>query len=73
MHRIAHERGSSPRDALPEALDFRDAVLALYLQLSEQVRPQVGGATHRYLAGLSNWIRGNLDWSMHTGRYISGS
>ena len=66
---IAHERGSSPRDALPEALDFRDAVLALYLQLSEQVRPQVGGATHRYLAGLSNWIRGNLDWSMHTGRY----
>ena len=66
---IAHERGSSPLEALPEALDFRDGVLALYLQLSEQVRPHVGAATHRYLAGLSNWIRGNLDWSMHTGRY----
>ena len=66
---IAHERGRSPSEALPEALDFRDAVLALYLQLSEQVRPTVGAATHRYLSGLSAWIRGNLDWSMHTGRY----
>jgi hypothetical protein len=66
---IANERGSSPREAMPEALDFRDAVLALYLELSEQVRPTAGVAARRYLAGLSAWIRGNLDWSTHTGRY----
>jgi Terpene synthase family 2, C-terminal metal binding len=66
---IAHERGVGPREAVPEALDFRDAVLALYLELSEQVRPGLGPTAHRYLAGLSHWIRGNLDWSMHTGRY----
>jgi hypothetical protein len=69
---IANERGSSPREAVPEALDFRDAVLALYLELSEQVRPTAGTATRRYLSGLSAWIRGNLDWSTHTGRYRRG-
>jgi hypothetical protein len=66
---IANERGVTPREALPEALDFRDSVLDLYLQLSEKVRPTVGPSTHRYLDGLSHWIRGNLDWSAHTGRY----
>jgi Terpene synthase family 2, C-terminal metal binding len=66
---IAHERDRTPDEALPEAVGFRDAVLTLYLQLSEQVRPTAGPATRRYLDGLSAWIRGNLDWSMHTARY----
>jgi hypothetical protein len=66
---IAHERGVTQREALTEALDLRDAVLSLYLQLSDQVRAHASASAHRYLDGLSRWIRGNLDWSMHTGRY----
>ena len=69
---IAHERGVDPRQAIPEALDMRDAQVALFLQLSEKVRPTLSPAGHKYLAGLSAWIRGNLDWSMHTGRYRRG-
>jgi hypothetical protein len=69
---IANERERAAREALPEALDFRDAVLSLYLRLSEQVRPHVSHGTQRYIGGLSAWIRGNLDWSMHTGRYRRG-
>lgn len=66
---IAHERGQTPNDALPAAVAYRDAVLRLYVRLSRQVEPQVSAATQRYIAGLSAWIRGNLDWSMHTCRY----
>jgi Terpene synthase family 2, C-terminal metal binding len=66
---IAQERGQSPDAALPEAVAFRDAVLALYLQLYQHVEPAVSAATRRYMSGLSAWIRGNLDWSMHTARY----
>jgi Terpene synthase family 2, C-terminal metal binding len=66
---IAYERGQSPDAALSEAIAFRDAVLALYLQLHWQVEPTVSPATRRYLRGLSAWIRGNLDWSAHSSRY----
>jgi hypothetical protein len=66
---IAHERGQRPDAALPEAVAFRDAVLAAYLRLSAQVKPGVSASTRRYLRGLSAWIRGNLDWSMRTARY----
>ena len=69
---IAHERGQSPRDALPEVVAYRDTVLDLYLRLVDQVTPQVRPPTRRYIAGLSAWIRGNLDWSTHTGRYRNG-
>lgn len=66
---IAHERGQSAVEAVPEAVAFRDAVLALYLQLSAEVLPVVTPPTRRYIHGLSAWIRGNLDWSTHTARY----
>jgi hypothetical protein len=69
---IAHERGVQPADALPEAVAYRDAVLARYLELLPEVDPQVGAAARRYLGGLSAWIRGNLDWSMRTPRYQRG-
>ncbi|MFC0110551.1 terpene synthase family protein [Kibdelosporangium aridum] len=64
---IAHERGVSPGEALPEAVAFRDAVLDLFLRLRDQV--VAGPETMRYISGLSAWIRGNLDWSVNTARY----
>jgi hypothetical protein len=66
---IAHEREQTPDEALPEAIAFRDAVMALYLQLCQRVEPVVSDATRRYMSGLSAWIRGNLDWSMNSARY----
>ncbi len=66
---IAHERGQTPDEALPEAVAYRDGVLRVFLALRGQVEPEVDAPTRRYIAGLGSWIRGNLDWSMHTGRY----
>ncbi|HVQ94468.1 MAG TPA: hypothetical protein VMU51_25750 [Mycobacteriales bacterium] len=69
---IAHERQLPTAEALRAALVYRDAVLALYLALVDQVEPQVSEATRHYISGLSAWIRGNLDWSTHTDRYRMG-
>jgi hypothetical protein len=66
---IAHERGVDLSDAVPEAVAHRDAVLKLYLALTRQVEPELSTNGQRYVDGLSSWIRGNLDWSTHTGRY----
>lgn len=66
---IANQERLSPSEALPKAVAFRDAVLALYLRLREQTILAVGPDTQRYIGGLSAWIRGNLDWSVHTARY----
>jgi hypothetical protein len=66
---IAHQCQQSPDAALPKAIAFRDAVLAAYFELYQQVEPAVSDATRRYMSGLSAWIRGNLDWSMNSARY----
>ena len=66
---IAGERGHTPPEALAATMALRDAALALYLRLREQVRSTVQPLTNRYLDGLSSWIRANLDWSAHSARY----
>lgn len=66
---LAEQQGTKPADALPSAIALRDAALARYLELRDQVEPTLGAAGRRYLGGLSAWIRGNLDWSANTARY----
>lgn len=66
---LANARGYSVEEAVEEAVDIRDRVLALYLRLHDKVRADASPELRRYLAGLSSWIRGHLDWGMTTMRY----
>jgi hypothetical protein len=66
---LAQAMGCSPTEAVDEAVDIRDRVLGLYLQLHEKVKASASPALGRYLAGLSSWVRGHLDWGMTTMRY----
>ncbi|MFI6099228.1 hypothetical protein ACIA8G_27055 [Lentzea sp. NPDC051213] len=66
---IANQNGTTPADALPSVIALRDAVLARFLELRDDVETLVGPDTRRYIGGLSAWIRGNLDWSANTARY----
>jgi len=69
---IVNERRCSPAAAVDAAVRMRDRVLVLFLRLRDQVGAQSNDPrVHRYLAGLSSWIRGHLDWGMATARYIN--
>ncbi|MFC4515753.1 hypothetical protein [Streptomyces ehimensis] len=50
-------------------LDHKDRIPA-WLEES-QAPPVTRQAVERYIAGLESWIRGNLDWSLRTGRYLN--
>jgi hypothetical protein len=66
---LANALGCSAAEAVEEAVDIRDRVLGLYLRLHDKVRAGASPDLRRYLAGLSSWIRGHLDWGMTTMRY----
>ncbi|MEV8390607.1 MULTISPECIES: hypothetical protein [unclassified Streptomyces] len=64
LHR--RDRGTV-QEAVDLAARMHDAEVAAYREL----RPRVpaGPALERYLDGLQSWMRGNLTWSLSTGRY----
>lgn len=66
---LAQQRGCSPAEAIDEAVAMRDRVLRLFLHLRERVGADADPRLRDYLAGLSSWIRGHLDWGMATARY----
>lgn len=66
---LAHERRLSVPEAAAEALLLRDTTLALYLERKSLIAHRLSDEGQRYVAGLSAWIRGNLDWSFSSDRY----
>ncbi|AZK95311.1 MULTISPECIES: terpene synthase family protein [Streptomyces] len=64
LHR--RDRGTV-QEAIDAAADMHDAEVAAYCALRPRVTagPELG----RYLDGLESWMRGNLTWSLSTGRY----
>ncbi|GLF92672.1 terpene synthase family protein [Streptomyces yaizuensis] len=64
LHR--RDRGTV-QEAIDLAAGMHDAEVVAYRDL----RPRVpaGPELERYLAGLESWMRGNLTWSLSTGRY----
>ncbi|MFE0422148.1 hypothetical protein [Streptomyces sp. NPDC058953] len=64
LHR--RDRGTV-QEAIDLAAKMHDAEVAAYCAL----RPRVpaGPELERYLDGLQSWMRGNLTWSLSTGRY----
>ncbi|MER5890570.1 hypothetical protein ABT160_42655 [Streptomyces sp. NPDC001941] len=68
---LATETRRPPQDALHEAVALRDTVLHRYLTLARATSPDLSPEGRRYLGLLDQWIRGNLDWSLNSGRYLN--
>ncbi|WP_166459590.1 terpene synthase family protein [Amycolatopsis pithecellobii] len=66
---LANARGYAAEDAVRESVHMRERVMRLYLRLHAQVHANSGPLRRKYLAGLSSWVRGHLDWGMRTVRY----
>jgi len=66
---LAEAEGCSITDAVARSVQMREQVMWLYLRLYDQVHATASPQLRRYLAGLSSWIRGHLDWGMTTIRY----
>jgi hypothetical protein len=68
---LSHAHHCSIAEALTEAVGMRDRILARFLFLRDHVAQNVHTGLRRYLANLSSMIRGNLDWSFTSERYIA--
>ncbi|MFI5987591.1 hypothetical protein ACIBEA_42860 [Streptomyces sp. NPDC051555] len=68
---FASAHGCTAQQAVEPALALRDKVMDRYLRLGEQVRAGAGENLRRYLTGLNQMIRGNIDFSMGTERYAN--
>ncbi|MEV0186444.1 terpene synthase family protein [Streptomyces sp. NPDC050625] len=66
---LAADNACTPEEALPMAIAIRDRILTRYLQLRETTEGRLGAEGERYLKLLDQWIRGNLDWGLGSGRY----
>lgn len=66
---LQHAYGYPADEAVSQAVAMRDRVLCLFLRLRDHVADGADLNLRRYLAGLSSWVRGHLDWGMATTRY----
>lgn len=73
---LAHERGCTPVEAIPEAQALADRIATLFLSLHERLltHARSGGdrAMERFLASLAHTWRGILDWGFSAPRYVTG-
>lgn len=67
-----HEQGLSLEAARDYVIARHDRAVAAFVQ-QRDLLPTFDAETNqrvaRYVAGLATWMRANLDWSEHTGRY----
>ncbi|XXY49109.1 hypothetical protein WME91_54790 [Sorangium sp. So ce269] len=66
---LARERGCEPGGTVAEALAMRDRIMCAFLRLRDRTVPQVAAPTARYLADLSSWVRGHLEWGLSSLRF----
>ncbi|MER7048851.1 terpene synthase family protein [Streptomyces jumonjinensis] len=65
---LLHRRdGGTVQAAIDLAARMHDDEVAAYVELRSRVT--AGPELERYLDGLQSWMRGNLTWSLSTGRY----
>lgn len=73
---IAHERGCTPAEAIPQAHALADRIATLFLALRARLlaRAEQDGdvAMERFVASLGHTWRGILDWGFRTPRYATG-
>jgi Terpene synthase family 2, C-terminal metal binding len=69
---VQHERRSSLADAVGYAVAEHDAQVAAFLAARDELAAGAWGADPAVALGvadIAHWIRGNLDWSLESGRY----
>lgn len=71
---LAHERGCTAADAVPEAYAICDRMTTLFRALCRQVRAGAPGdaALACHLASLEHTWRGILEWGFRAPRYVTG-
>lgn len=69
INELMREHGCSQEEALRRFVAMRDRMMCLFLQLREQVMSHASPELRRYVTDLGHVIRGNIDWSLSTGRY----
>ena len=68
-----HDKVADPQAAWQISLSVRDRIMDLFLRSREHVGPSVSAPTRRFIDDMSNWVRGNLDWSLSSARYGVGA
>ncbi|WP_194820204.1 hypothetical protein [Nocardia sp. XZ_19_385] len=63
--------GRSCDQALDDAVELCDRIMALFLELRTQTLPRVSPSTSVYLTNLGTSLSGVLDWSAMTARYAA--
>jgi 5-epi-alpha-selinene synthase len=69
---LQQEYQISLQEAFDRAAELHNAEVELFINLSAQLPSfgtEIDANLERYLLGLRSWIRGNVDWSVQTGRY----
>ncbi|MDQ8727956.1 hypothetical protein [Bradyrhizobium sp. LHD-71] len=67
---IAHEHGRSIAEAFAHVGGLANADMRSFVEMTDRLlRAEQDRAVRLYVEGLKAWIRGNLDWSLTTGRY----
>lgn len=67
---LAREQGLSLAEAFARVGELADADTHSFIDLADRLlAAKPGPAVERYVDGLKAWVRGNLDWSLTTGRY----
>lgn len=69
---LRQEYQISLQEAFDRTAELHNAEVQLFINLSAQLPSfgtEIDTNLEHYLLGLRSWIRGNLDWSIETGRY----
>jgi hypothetical protein len=66
---LAHELHLPATDAIGVAVMMHDAQVSCYLEAEESLRSSASPELRWYLDGLRNWMAGNSQWSLESGRY----
>ncbi|MCP3757024.1 hypothetical protein [Streptomyces sp. TBY4] len=68
---LAYHENVTDDEALAQAVGMRDRVMVRFLELGAQLKEHAGTEVQRYVDGLGNMVRTNIDWSHTTARYLN--
>lgn len=66
---LREECGISIPEAVDKVIEFHNEEMQTFRDLAEGVMASGGEPARRYVAGLSQWMRGVFDWSFQSERY----
>ncbi|WP_167490903.1 terpene synthase family protein [Nocardia terpenica] len=67
---LMHHNGMTAQEAFAQIAAFHDRLMTRFVQLRDRTARTASPALRAYLVRLGYFVRGNLDWSMRTPRYV---